>query len=225
MGCIMSKCLNCKIEVLDETERCPLCQSILQQTEELENMYPDVRIRSRRLDFFSRLYLFLSIILEAVLISVNLVQYDGIWWCIITGLALLYGYMVLRYAVLGKSGHRTKSIILTLVFVLSAVAVDLVTGYRGWSLDYILPLGIILMDIIILGCMIYNRTNWQSYMMWQILTVLCSIIPIAFYIMGIEKQINMAVLPMAVSATLFLGTLIIGDRRARTELKRRFHVN
>ena len=44
-------------------------------------------------------------------------------------------------------------------------------------------------------------------------------------LLGLEKQINLAILPMAVSAALFLGTIILGDRRARTELKRRFHVN
>ena len=37
----MSKCHKCKIEVLDETEICPLCRSVLEQTEELENMYPN----------------------------------------------------------------------------------------------------------------------------------------------------------------------------------------
>lgn len=221
----MSKCLNCKIEILDETERCPLCQSILQQTDELENMYPDVRIRLRRLDFFSRFYLFLSIIVEALLLTVNIIHFDGIWWCAITGLILLYGYVVLRYAVLGQSGYRSKSIILTLLFVLSAVAIDLLTGYRGWSLDYILPSGIILMDIVIIICMIVNRKNWQSYIMWQLLMVLCSIIPILLYTIGIEKQIYLVILPMVSSLVLLLGTIILGGRRARTELKRRFHVN
>lgn len=225
MGYTMSKCLNCKIEILDETERCPLCQSILQQTDDLENMYPDVRIRLRRLDFFTRIYLFLSIIGEALLFAINITHFNGIWWCMITGLILLYGYVVLRYAVLGQSGYRSKSIILTLLFVLSSVAIDLLTGYRGWSLDYILPAGIILMDIVIIICMIINRKNWQSYLMWQILMVLCSAIPILLYAIGIEKQMLLVVFPMASSLTLLLGTLILGGRRARTELKRRFHLH
>lgn len=221
----MSKCLNCKIEILDETGRCPLCQSILKQTEALENMYPDVRIRLRRLDFFSRIYLFFSIILEVLLFSINFIRYDGIWWCAIPALALLYGYVVLRYAVIGQSGYRSKAILLTLLFVLITIAIDFITGYRGWSLDYILPLGILAMDIIIIICMIINRKNWQSYLMWQLLTVLCSIIPILFYLLGMEKQLPFVLLPMAASAILFLGTMILGGRRAKTELKRRFHIN
>lgn len=68
----MGKCRNCNIEVLDETEFCPLCQSILDPTDELENMYPDVRIRMRRLKLFSKIYLFLAICVQAVLFAINL---------------------------------------------------------------------------------------------------------------------------------------------------------
>ena len=100
MGCIMSKCLNCKIDILDETERCPLCHSILKQTEDLENMYPEVRYRFRRMDFISRLYLFIAIIVESILFGINIFYFEGIWWFIISGLVLLYGYVVLRYAVI-----------------------------------------------------------------------------------------------------------------------------
>ena len=221
----MSKCLNCKIEILDETERCPLCQSILEQTEDLENMYPEVRYRFRRMDFISRLYLFIAILMEGVFIFINYMNYEGIWWCVIHGLILLYGYIVLRYAVIEKSGYRSKAIILTLLFILSAIGIDLIYGYQGWSLDYLLPLAILSMDVAIVILMIYNSRNWQSYICIQIFLVLCSIIPIILYLLGLEKHFYMAVLPMIVSGTLFLGTMILGDRRARTELKRRFHVN
>ncbi|MBR6615972.1 MAG: zinc ribbon domain-containing protein, partial [Lachnospiraceae bacterium] len=77
----------------------------------------------------------------------------------------------------------------------------------------------------ILGLMIYNRRNWQSYILWQISMVLISIIPIVLYLMGIERNEYLAFLPMALSLSIFVGTMIIGDRRARTELKRRFHIN
>ena len=44
----MGKCQNCRIEILDETERCPLCQTVLEPTGELENMYPNIRLRRKR---------------------------------------------------------------------------------------------------------------------------------------------------------------------------------
>ena len=167
----MAKCWNCNIEILDETEYCPLCQSILEPTDELENMYPDVRLKIRRLTLFSRIYLFCAILAEAALFCVNLLTESQIWWSAITGLAFLYFYMVLRYAILGKSGYKSKVTVLVILSILIAVVIDFVLGYRGWSVDYVLPVGILVVDAVVLICMIGNRRNWQSYMMWQILMI------------------------------------------------------
>ena len=220
----MAKCRICKLEVLDETEVCPLCRSILEPTDAVENMYPNVRRKIRRLKIISNIYLFLAVCLEAALICINLLTTAQIWWSVITGLALFYFHLVLRYAILGKSGYRSKVFVLTLIAVLSAIAADMAVGYRGWSVDYVLPAGIVLVDVVILGCMFFNRRNWQSYMMWQLLMILCSIIPAILFWMGMEHNVYLAVAPFAVSCAMFLGTLIIGDRRARMELVRRFHI-
>ena len=212
------------MEILDETERCPLCRSVLEKTVEVENMYPNVRTMTRRLALLSRIYLFVAILVEALLIYLNVLSDSEMFWSAIPGLAMLYGYLVLRYAILGKSGYKGKIIVLTLIATLMVVAIDFVVGYRGWSVNYALPSAILLVDAGILILMCINRRNWQSYMMWQIFMILCSVVPLVLYAVGIVTAPILALLAFAFSAALFLGTLIIGDRRARTELRRRFHV-
>ena len=220
----MSRCKQCNVEILDETERCPLCHSVLEKTVEVENMYPNVRTMTRRLALLSRIYLFVAILVEALLIYLNVLSDSEMFWSAIPGLAMLYGYLVLRYAILGKSGYKGKIIVLTLIAILMVVAIDFVVGYRGWSVNYALPSAILLVDAGILILMFINRRNWQSYMMWQIFMILCSVVPLVLYAVGIVTAPLLALLAFAFSAALFLGTLIIGDRRARTELRRRFHV-
>lgn len=220
----MSRCKQCNVEILDETERCPLCHSVLEKTVEVENMYPNVRTMTRCLALLSRIYLFVAILVEALLIYLNVLSDSEMFWSAIPGLAMLYGYLVLRYAILGKSGYKGKIIVLTLIAILMVVAIDFVVGYRGWSVNYALPSAILLVDAGILILMCINRRNWQSYMMWQIFMILCSVVPLVLYAVGIVTAPLLALLAFAFSAALFLGTLIIGDRRARTELRRRFHV-
>lgn len=224
MGFIMSRCRQCNIEILDETERCPLCRSVLEHTVEVENMYPDVRMISRKMMLISRIYLFCALLAEVLLVYLNIVLESRIWWCSITGLCFFYGYMLIRYAILGKSGYMQKMIILTIIAVLMIIAVDFVVGYQGWSVNYALPAGILLIDFGIVILMITNRRNWQSYMMLQLFMILCSMIPFVFLLLGIVTVPYLVLLAFAFSLFLFLGTLIIGDRRARVELKRRFHI-
>ncbi|MGN0350344.1 MAG: DUF6320 domain-containing protein [Roseburia sp.] len=220
----MSKCRQCKIEVLDETERCPLCDCVLEQTVEVENMYPNVRLKVRKMMLFGRIYLFCAILTEALLVYLNVVIESKIWWSLITGLALFYGYLVIRFAILGKTGYRMKVVVLTILAILMMVAIDFLAGYHGWAVNYVLPSGIILIDAGILLLMIINRRNWQSYLMWQIAMILFSLIPIIFIALGIVTDPVLSGIAMACSISLFLGTVIIGDHRARVELKRRFHI-
>ena len=72
--------------------------------------------------------------------------------------------------------------------------------------------------------MAVNRKNWQSYLMLQIFMVLCSIVAIILNVVHIVTDPIVSIVALNVSVILLLGTVIIGGRRARVELKRRFHI-
>lgn len=220
----MAECKTCGIEILDETEVCPLCRSILVQTDDLENMYPDARVHMRRLLRLSRTYLFCAIILEALLVTVDMNTPSPFQWSILCGFGLASVYITLRYAILGRSGHQTKIILMSILAVLLAVGVDWVIGFDGWSLRYVLPGGIVAVDLGILLAMFINRRNWQSYIMCQLVAILCSFIPAVLSLLGLVEGILLPLLPLITSLLLFLGTMMLGERRAGLELKRRFHI-
>ena len=210
--------------MLDETQRCPLCGTVLEPTVEVENMYPDIRLKSRKLVFISRLYLFVSIAIEMLLVNICMLSEVQSLVYIISGLVLLFGYIVIRYAILGTSGYIAKTVVLTSIAVIMLVAIDFSVGYNGWSVNYAFPSGILLIDAGTLILMAVNRKNWQSYLMVQIFMVLCSVVAIILSLVHIITDSMLSVVALNVSVILLLGTLIIGGRRARVELKRRFHI-
>lgn len=220
----MSRCRQCNIEVLDETARCPLCNTVLDETVEMENMYPDIRLKTRKLVLFSRIYLFLAVVIEMVLIDICMLSDVQSLVYIISGLVLLFGYIVIKYAILGTSGYMAKTVVLTVIAVIMLVAIDFFVGYNGWSVNYVLPSGILLIDAGILALMVINRKNWQSYLMIQIFMVICSVVVVILNVFHIVTKPVVSVMAMNTSVTLLLGTVIIGGRRARVELKRRFHI-
>ena len=220
----MSKCRQCNIEVLDVTQRCPLCGSVLEPTVEVENMYPNIRLKSRKLVFISRLYLFCAIAVEIFLINLCMLSEVQSLVYIISGLVLFFGYIVIRYAILGTSGYIAKTVVLTIIAVIMLVAIDFSVGYNGWSVNYAFPAGILLIDVGTLVLMAVNNKNWQSYLMLQIFMVLCSIVAIILNLVHIVTNPIVSIVALNVSVILLLGTIIIGGRRARVELKRRFHI-
>lgn len=231
----MKKCRYCKVSVLDPTEVCPLCHSVLEtvgdaqkngtkENETKEWMYPDVRDVSRVINFLVKLYLFLAIVSEAALIIINYILQSRIWWSAITGVALIYSYITLRYSVQKNGGYLRTILIQIFGAILLTFAIDWIIGYRGWSVNFVFPGSILLLDVATLVLMLVNLENWQSYMLLQILTILLGIIALVLWHAGIIIYPIVTIVAASVSVAFFIGTLIFGDRRARNELKRRFHV-
>lgn len=222
----MKECKKCRVEVLDDTMVCPLCNSVLEVTgeEQESNGYPNVKAVARKLNFIVRLYSFLAIITEAILIIVNYLNFNGIWWSAISGISILYFYVTLKYSLQKNNGYKTVILIQIVGAVLLVIAVDNIVGYRGWSVNYVLPSAVLLLNGTIIMLMIFNMSNWQSYILMQILTVIVSFVCILLWRFEIITSPATTFAAMAVSLCLLLGTLIFGERKAKTELKRRFHV-
>jgi len=221
----MSRCRQCNLEILDETDRCPLCSSVLEHTIAVENMYPNAKVKTRKWVFMSKVYLFVAILLEVILFGINYIDKYKIGWSLIAGLVLLYGYLVIQLAILGQAGHKIKIVLLATITIVMMVLIDLLIGYEGWSVNYVLPSFVIILDVGIAILMLINRRNWQSYIMWQLLMLLVSGGMILLFIFGIMTSAYVMGIAVLFSVFLFLGTVIFGDRRARVEVQRRFHIN
>ena len=221
----MSRCKQCNVEILDHTQVCPLCKCVIEQDDTAENAYPDIRFRVRKLNIVVHIFLFLAILIETLLVYLNYRFYHGIWWSVISGAGFAYLYFVARFVVLNdNAGYRSKFLTLTFFGILYVILIDFVIGYHGWSVNFVLPGGLLFVDAAIVVLMILNRRNWQSYIMLEISMIFLSAIPLLLILFDIVTETFISGFAFATSVLLFLGTLIIGDRRARSELRRRFHV-
>lgn len=221
----MSRCRQCNIEILDDAQICPLCKCVVEKDGKGTSSYPDIRLRTRKLNLAVRIFLFASILAEVMLVYANWKYFSGTWWCVITGAGFAYVYMMAKFAVLNdNAGYRSKFLALTFAGILYIILIDVVIGYNGWSVNFVLPGGLLFVDAFILAIMFLNRRNWQSYIMLELFMILLSALPLLLIGLGIITETFVSGLAFAASVLLFLGTLIIGDRRARSELKRRFHV-
>lgn len=96
MEYIMTKCNRCNIEILDDALVCPLCRGVLQRNQdedmraqqdideddigmdEIEmyksksRMYPDVNPAMKKIKLVIKIFIFLSIVVEGVLILNNI---------------------------------------------------------------------------------------------------------------------------------------------------------
>ena len=218
------KCSHCEVKIIDKTEKCPLCNGVLDAGGEGEDFYPDIVHKVRKMSLVLRILLAAWLTLTVVCGLINYYTYDGVLWSVIIAISTFYVLFMLylmTYTQIGYLGRIFGAVAMGVVLV---VSIDVVTGFSGWSVDYVLPGGLFFIDLALIIIRFINRKNWQSYMYAQFLVVLLGIIPMILIRAGIVRHPILSVAAFFTSVMLFITTLIIGGRAARAELSRRFHI-
>ena len=222
----MKYCKQCKVNISDPTNVCPLCQSILENGENpKETMYPLVGQQRKGYKFVIRIFAFLCLIAMVVLAIVNYFTYNGLMWSIICDAAILYLLVTLRYTLFnGRESHTMKILMQVIAVILLTVLIDYMLGYQGWSVTFAMPTIILVADVLILILMLVNLKTWHSYILLQIAMSIMAVSLGLYLLICKSEHALMAGIAIGVSLVMFLGTVCIGDARARNEIKRRFHV-
>lgn len=221
----MSRCKQCGVIVRDDTDVCPLCNCVLEIDGETENKYPDIWAKNHLLKLLIRICLFVMLVAESILIFLNYIYFDGLYWSVIAGVIFAYIYLTLAYTVsYSRAGYRMKIIVGVAGAILLLFVIDHVLGNNGWSINYVFPAALLATDMAVLLLIFFNRKNWQSYLSFQIAMIIFSLIPVILSELGYMTFSSFAYIALAAAVFLFLGTVIIGGKRATTELKRRFHI-
>lgn len=224
----MSKCNRCNIEILDHALTCPLCNGVLEQdmetTESKSLMYPDVTPKMKKMLLVIKIVIFSCIIAEPILLLINHITTPNMKWSLITGVAMIYICFTIVHFFRKNTGLRSKMMIQTICIMILSVLIDYFLGYTGWSIDIAVPCAILALNVVILIFMILDRNNWQSYILLQVFSMILSILLSLLIFTDCFRHPFLMIITDAVTLIFMGATIVFGDRRATTELKRRFHV-
>lgn len=223
----MKACNECHIKIEGEREFCPLCGAPLedfpQQSPPL-NLYPDLSGRTRQYNLIARLLVFLSLLGAGLSVLINLLVPSGFMWCLIVIAALVYLWLTVP-PLLRRGVNYSRRIMFQVIFTcILVVALDFITGYRGWSVNYVVP-GLLSAGIGAIGVMVvFNRTNWSQYVLYQVQMGVFAFIPLVLYLMGLSNSLVMVLIAASLGLASLLITIVFGDRTIKSEFKRRFHM-
>ncbi|SHJ44184.1 DUF6320 domain-containing protein [Parasporobacterium paucivorans] len=224
----MNRCRKCNVEVLDNSLICPLCSSVLEhgasQEEDREQAYPDIRSKVRKFNVLYRIYYFMAIIGIVAMAVINYITFSGIFWSVISAGAVVYSLITLKTVIQNNTKHTITIFIQTVACILLVLIIDFAIGYSGWALSFAIPFIVLLLNLAIIVLMIVNRANWPGYILLQIFSLVTSLILLILALTKVSDQLFFSLIAFAASVALFTGTLIIGDKPAKTEIKRRFRV-
>jgi len=222
----MKRCNKCNIELVEDISVCPLCQHGLEtiSQEKKRKMYPKIEFDNQKFILLIRIFIFISIILALGLITINIATYSDGWWSFICVGAIVYFWITVRYSIQYNTNYAAKILVQTIGGMGLCLLIDIVNGYQGWSINYVIPAIILVAYLAIMILMIVNFMNWQSYILFQFTLVIFSMILMGLYLLHIITKPILSYVTVGITLVIFIGTIVFGDKKAKTELIRRFHI-
>ncbi len=224
MGCTMSKCNRCNIEVLDDSLICPLCKGALSDIKSVRPAYPDMLPKIQRMRLALRIVAFCSVVGGLMLGIVNYLTYQGVKWSLVSLAAIVYSYLTFAVTVQPLADEQKKILFQGIISIALALSVDFSLGYYGWSVNIAIPAILIAVDLVFFVMMLVRRRDWRSYVIPQIeLTLLAAILLLLMSMEIVTWKVLAGVAVFVIVIQLF-GVLLIGGRSATLELNRRFRI-
>lgn len=220
----MKYCNNCKVNIVGNRKNCPLCQEILTGDNYSDEIFPKISFVYREHGLFFKIMLLASIVIASVSVAINiLLPQRGAWSLfILGGLGSVWASMI---TAINKRNNIPKNIVYQ-VMIISVIVIiwDLIMGWRGWSISYIIPLVCFFAMISMAIISKVRKLFIEDYILYIIIDGLFGIVPIIFIIMGNLKVLYPSLLCIVTSIISLSTILIFEEKSLWAEIKRRLHL-
>ena len=222
----MKYCAKCKTSVTGNPSCCPLCQGALREEGEPDvrgDIFPWIPDTLHKHSLFFRILVLVSVAAAVICVAINLILPKHGWWSlfVLAGLACAW----IGLAVAFRNRHNVPKSMLYQVVVVSVLTAlwDYCTGWHGWSIDYVIPIGcVVAMTILAITARVF-KLNFGSFIVYITIAALFGIVPVVFYLLGMLKVVYPSVICVAGSMISLAALMIFEGDNMRKELKRRLH--
>lgn len=219
----MKHCDKCNVNVAGDRKICPLCQNVLTGTGEAEP-YPHIPTFFRKYKMAIKIAIFSSITICIISLAVNyMIPQSGFWsWIVLLGIACLW---VSMFIIIKKGSNIPKTIIYHVV-ALSAISVlwDKVTGWHGWSIDFVIPSVCIAAIIAMVAFIKASHKKIRNYVFFIFIDAIFGIIPLVLYNSHLAKIKYPSIICTALSIIIIVALLTFQGKAVASELKKKFHL-
>ncbi len=219
----MKYCEQCKVYIRGNCDYCPLCQHELSGQSD-ERMFPVIAMPYRHNMFFIKLLILITAAAGIISFGINIILPAGGWWSAFVILGIICFWISFSLAIKKRSNIAKAITYQTVVVSLLSVFWDAITGWHGWSLDYILP--ILCVMTMASMAIIVKVTNIPvgDYILCMIADSIFGIAPIIFYLCNLLNVVIPSVICFCASLVSLTAIILFEGKSIKNEIVRKFHI-
>lgn len=218
----MQYCEKCNVKITGNHTKCPLCQGDLRGEITKTNTFPNIPKENHIINLILKISALVDITTISIAVLLNL-SFGG-HWSLYVVFGSLTAWIVVIITIKMHGNLAKNTIWLTAIISILSVVWDILTGYRGWSIDYVLPI-LCCSAMIEMAIVAYiKRLRIEDFIFYMIIDILFGIIPLVLMLLDVVT-IPYPSIVCVVTSIISLSTLILFEGKAlKAEIVRRMHI-
>lgn len=220
----MLECPCCKVEIEGNKSVCPLCGGVLSGTPTDYEPYPIIKPPKYPNNLLIKMITAACLLGSVICLIVNYIFPTEIAWSLFAVFSIFCGY-VTCVSIIKNRSNILKNIVWQVV-IISGLAViwDLITVWKGWSIDYVFPCMCIAAMISMIVLSNAMHLDPSDYIVYLILDVVFGIVPIVFFFTGILNSTIPSVISIGLSFVSMIILLMFEGKNLKSQISRKLHM-
>ena len=213
---------------------CPLCKKrIIDEGTEDSSIKEDFDIfpvtQKKQADFiFMKIVTFaaLAAVIVAGMVDRMMVLSDRTWqpifFLVVIGVA--GGYALLIVGQRKWKNIRKMVMYEVIIGMILCIAYDWYTGWKGWSVQIVLPLTVVGLNLLYFILGFVDRKHQTDYGIYFLLTIMATVLVVILVCVGVMHNTMLVTVTTGIGVLLLIAKIIFQGKTFLSELSRRLHV-
>ena len=186
-------------------------------------IYPQ-KLNSKKSNLILKIGVLMSVFIAILLIVINKLTTPRIPWAAIANGGIIYAWIVLFYSIRKNINMAGHVLLQTIAISLLTIYIDYELKFKGWSIDIVVPILVIISNITMLVLTIVSHKDFIKYAIYQLLIVLFSLLPIILVTENMVQNKTLSIVASVISILNLGLSLILCARDVKEAVIRKFHM-
>lgn len=218
------KCYKCNVTVESNTHICPLCKNEMKKEGKIENIFPVIPTIHKGHGLFLKILMLIFLANIIICAAIDLMINKTFSWSFVVLAANICVALSLGMAI--KKRHHFAKLMFSEYFLIMVISLlwDHFTGWKLWSLNYVLPLVSMVFIYISFILRLFFPYQLKNYFMNILFACLVGMVPIFLFMLEITT-VKWTAYVSAITSIVMLCSLIVFDgKKIKKEIESRFHL-
>ena len=186
-------------------------------------LYPEIS-NIKKSNRILKILMLVSVAISVILLIINAFIKPDLHWSLLFIVGIIYIWITTIYSIKKNVNIASHVMLQMLCVSILIILIDMIIGYKGWSLIIGIPIIAIIANLTMLILTIISHKKYIRYAIYQLIILLISVIPVILITEEIVKNPVLGEIATGISILNLIITMALCAKDVKEAIIRKFHL-